>query len=460
MSNIHINIEQLFEIPGAEIYEPDNFEQATGVSTDTRKIKSGEIYFALKGENFDGHDFVKNAVEKGASAVVINEDQLEKFDDTDTVIVTVPDTVKAYGDLAAIYRMSLPTKIIGITGSNGKTTTKEILASLLSLKYKVVKTEANDNNHIGVPKTILSCGNDVDFLVIELGTNHFGEIPYTAVIAKPDFAIITNIGESHIEYLKDRNGVLEEKSALFTETLNGGGRIFVNTDDDLLNSKYGKNPNAVTFGSKSGRMIYEIAGHRADGRPKVKITYGDRTIISGVPLWSDSNVKNLAAAVVVAFECGLTDMDIEKGIASLKPYKGRLNVIEKEDFIVIDDTYNANPASMESALKVLGDINKYENKVVFLGDMFELGEFAVKHHKYLAALILQANVQEVYLAGNLMQHTFEEFSGKDRFVKHFHTSDEMADFATDYNKSNKTILVKGSRGMKMETIVKKLSGEG
>ena len=460
MSNVTLNIDQLFDIPGAVIYDPDKFEVARGVSIDSRTIAKGDVFFALVGENFDGHKFVELAVDKGASAVVINESELVNFDELDSVIITVPDTTIAYGDLARIYRASLKAKVIAITGSNGKTSLKEMLYALLSVKYKVVKTEANNNNHIGVPLTIFSCGAEADYLILEHGTNHFGEIEYTAKISNPDYSVITNIGDSHLEYLENREGVLKEKSALFSSTLENDGKLFVNVEDPLLNERYGKSEFAFTYGMSDADLVCTIMGHRVDGRPKVKLEYGDRVIFTGIPLWGESNVKNLIPAVAIAMKCGLSDLEIEKGIASFVPAKGRLDVKQYENFVVIDDTYNANPASMAAAFEVLKDISAYDEKVVFLGDMFELGSDAVKMHEGLAEPLLRSSVKEVYLIGELMKNSDEKLKSSGVKVKHFSDKNELLNFVENFDKTGKVILVKGSRGMKMEEIVKKLTGEG
>ena len=238
----------MFNLPTSVIYSPDNYKSASGASIDTRTIKRGELFIALKGEHFDGHDFVNEAVKIGANAVVINEEKYSEFENLSVPVITVKDTTIALGDLAEIWREKLTAKIIGITGSSGKTTTKEILASLLSMKYKVNKTVANNNNHIGVPLTILSTNNSHEVLVAELGSNHFGEISYSANILQPDYALITNIGDSHLEFLENRNGVLKEKVSLFEATLSRKGYLFVNNDDKMLKKIFPKYLNRISFG--------------------------------------------------------------------------------------------------------------------------------------------------------------------------------------------------------------------
>ena len=238
-----INLTDIFNLKNSVIYNPDNFKAVSKVSIDSRTIKANSIYVALKGNKFDGHNFVKEAVSKGAIAIIINKNRLTSFDNLNCTIITVPNTTIAYGELAQKFRNKFNGKLISITGSNGKTTTKEILATILSEKFKTNKTLANNNNHIGVPKTIFSIKKGTEVLVLEHGTNHFGEIDYTANIAKPNYAVITNIGDSHLEYLIDTNGVYKEKSSLFNETLSNGGTIFVNTDDAKIKSETKKTKN-------------------------------------------------------------------------------------------------------------------------------------------------------------------------------------------------------------------------
>ena len=228
MKKVQLNIEDLFNIPTAVIYEPDKMKKINYVSIDSRKIKPDTLFIAIKGNHFDGHNFVKDAIKKGASAILINEKRLNHFDNVKVPVVTVKDTELALGEIAKVWRKKLNAKIIGITGSSGKTTVKDMLSEMLSYKYRVNKTEANNNNHIGVPLTILNTNETHQVLIAELGTNHFGEIPYTASILSPDYSLITNIGDSHLEFLKTKNGVWKEKSFLFEETIKNGGKVFLN----------------------------------------------------------------------------------------------------------------------------------------------------------------------------------------------------------------------------------------
>ena len=274
-----MNIEDIFNVPGAVIYEPDKLKSIRYVSIDSRKIKKNTLFVAIKGERFDGHDFVKEAINNGASAVLINGKKLNRFNDVKVPIITVEDTKLALGDIARIWRKKLKAKIIGITGSSGKTTVKNMLAEILSEKYRVNKTEANNNNQIGVPLTILNTNENHQVLVAELGTNHFGEIPYTANILSPDYGLITNIGDSHLEYLKTKKGVWKEKSFLFDETIRNDGKVFLNYDDPIIKAKHSKKGKHISYGF-SGKVdvLGKIKSYTDDGKPVIEINYKKKKI--------------------------------------------------------------------------------------------------------------------------------------------------------------------------------------
>jgi len=451
---IKITIEDLFNLTDSTIYNPDEFKPSSKISTDTRKIKKGSIFFALKGEKFDGHNFVEDAVNKGATTIVINKNKLKNFENVDCTIVAVKDTTSAYGELANIWRKKLNAKVIAITGSNGKTSTKEILATLLEEKFSVSKTLANNNNHIGVPLTIFDTNETNDVLVLELGTNHFGEIAYTAKIAQPDFAMVTNIGASHLEFLKDYEGVANEKLALIDETINRGGKIFLNTDNEILKKRSKNYKEKITFGFK-GNPNYkgEITGYTEDAKTKIKITYAKGEFEVQLPIYGISNAKNFLAAAAIALEIGLTQNQIKKGAAKLTSVDKRLNVKKVKDFILINDTYNANPESMKSAFEFMNLFKGYKNKIAILGDMFELGEKGIEEHKKLAESIKKNKINEIYATGNLIENLISEISGNKILTKHFSRND-LQKFVSEKDFSKSVVLVKGSRGMKMEEFVK------
>lgn len=454
MKKIHLNIEDIFNIPTAVIYNPDMFKSIYHVSINSRNIKKNSLFIAIKGERFDGHDFINEVVKRGASAIVINEKKFKKINDLEIPVITVKDTTLALGEIAKLWRAKLKTKIIGITGSAGKTTTKEILAALLSEKFKVNKTVANNNNHIGVPLTILSTNEKHQVLVAELGTNHFGEIPYSAVIASPDLALITNIGDSHLEYLKNRNGVFKEKSALFNETLKRTGKVFINNDDKIL-KEFGKTVKGkVTFALKE-KADYKaiIKGYDKFAKPQIEIGNKKKSFVATLPLSGEKNVLNFTAAFAIALELGLTNSQIQKAVKKIKSYNKRLEIKNYKTFTLIDDTYNANPDSMKSALEILDKIESRKKKIAVLGDMFELGSESKLKHIALASFINKTNVDEVYSIGKMMKLMNQKLNKKIKVQKHFADREMLKRFLKSLDINNSAILIKGSRGMKMEEFV-------
>jgi UDP-N-acetylmuramoyl-tripeptide--D-alanyl-D-alanine ligase len=451
MGKIKITIKDLFNVPSATIYNPDAFKGVTNVVIDSRKAKKGSLFVAIKGEKFDGHDFVLTAVRNGAEAVVIDEKKLKKFNSLTIPVVTVNNTMKAYGDIAKIWRKKLNAKVICITGSNGKTTVKEMIATLLSEKYKVVKTEANNNNHIGVPLTILSADEKCDILVLELGTNHFGEIEYISDISQPDISIITNIGDSHLEFFKDPAGVFKEKSILFSVTDKCGGTVFINTDDPIIKkgSKFYKNK--ITYGFTGAADIKgKILQYTEDGRTIIKITTRNKTFKTTLPLYGESSAKNFLAATAVALSIGLTIKQIITGTSKFKQVDGRLKVKDLNNNIIIDDSYNSNSASIESAVELVTRIKKYRNKLIILGDIFELGKYSSKIHGELAKIFQPNNNLIVLTIGKKMKVLNKSLTQKKVKSIHFNSRKELSLYLKYANIENSVILIKGSRGMKME----------
>ncbi|MHB1686571.1 MAG: UDP-N-acetylmuramoyl-tripeptide--D-alanyl-D-alanine ligase [Ignavibacteriaceae bacterium] len=461
MKKLNLTLQDFFDLPTAVIYNPDNFKPVTLVSIDSRNISKNSLFVAIKGEKLDGHKFVRDAIKNGASVVVIDKKNYKGFSDLEIPVVTVQDTTKALGDLAKAWRKKLRAKIIGITGSNGKTSTKEILSILLSQKYSVNKTLANHNNHIGVPLTLFSTNQKHDVLVAELGTNHFGEIKYTAAILQPDYALITNIGDSHLEFFKDRKGVLKEKSALFDETASSDGTVIVNNDDKLLKEYCKRFQKKITFSLSdvSSNVKGKISGYLVDGRYVIEVEYKKQKMNFILPVYGESSVKNFIASLAIGLNLGLNENQITDGLKNLKPVDKRLNVEKFKSFILIDDTYNANPESMISAFNLMGKISWYENKIAILGDMFELGADSVKLHKSLAEFIIKNKIDAVYTIGSLMKNLNQSLQKRKIETKHFNDRQTLKKFLSKKDFSYSIILVKGSRGMKMEEFVQTIEAK-
>lgn len=451
MKRVSLNIEDFFELKSAVLYNAEKLKPISQVTIDSRKVPSTSLFVAIKGEKFDGHDFLFEAVKKGASAVLINDDKLNSYDRIKVPIITVKDTTLALGELAGIWRDKLRTKIICITGSAGKTTTKEIIFTLLSGKYNVNKTLGNNNNHIGVPLTLLSTTNKHDFLVLELGTNHFGEIKYTAEITKPDYAVITNIGNSHLEFLKNKKGVLKEKSILFDITQSRNGMLFINNNDPMLANANDGYTNRVTFGFGCNADVKgEISDYTKEGRPIVKIDYKRRKSTYTIPLYGEQSAKNFLAASAISLRIGLSTEEIKKRIARIRAVDKRLNIQRLKDFILINDTYNANPDSMKMSLELLSKIKIYPNHTAILGDMFELGKESRILHEKLLNVVLKNRIDCVYTIGLSMKFLHEKLKTKNINTLHFKERDSLKKFLTQKSFTGSVVLIKGSRGMKME----------
>ncbi len=457
MKKITLTLEDLFNLPTAVIYNPDSFHTIYNVSIDSRNIKKSSLFIAIKGGKFDGHNFIKDAVGKGASALMINKRKLKDLDDFEIPVITVEDTIKALGDLAKVWRNKFEGKVIGITGSNGKTSTKEILAVLLSEKFKINKTIANNNNHIGVPLTILSTTEKHTALICELGTNHFGEIEYTSNILKPDYALITNIGNSHIEFLKNKKGVLKEKKALFESTVSNNGILFINNDDVFLRNIFSKYPKRITYGfDDNSNVTAQILGYDEKGKAEIKIRSNKKTIKNILPVYGEANAKNYLASTAVALKLGLTKAQILNGTKKLSSVEKRLTVKKLKNIFLIDDSYNANPESMKYSLELLGRIKLYKKKIAVLGDMFELGIESKKLHESLVKEIKKNKIDAVYTIGNAMKYLDNRLSAAKIDHKHFNSREKLKNILKKDLLQNSTVLVKGSRGMKMEEFVKSI----
>ena len=418
------------------------FLNSTGVSTDTRSIKSGTIFFALKGDNFNANKFAADAIELGALFSVVDE---EPETENDKLIV-VDNVLEALQDLAHFHRKYLDIPIIAITGSNGKTTSKELISSVLSEQFTVFATKGNFNNHIGVPLTLLEMDNSTNIGVVEMGANHIGEIRKLCEIAAPDYGYITNFGKAHLEGFGSLQGVIRGKSELYDYLISNSGLVFINADDSKQ-LKQIKDYNNIFKFSKSKNSDLEIS--MQSKTPFVKINFLDQEIQS--QLIGVYNFSNIAAAISIGHYFELDFLKIKKGIESYQSKNNRSQIIKQKSNTIILDAYNANPTSMNAALDNFS-LMKGDNKIVILGDMFELGDESFNEHKAVIDLVNSLNFSFTYYVG---QH----------FIKHKYLSESVFFFDnTDVLKrhfqslsiSNSVILVKGSRGMSLEVLLKYL----
>jgi len=435
-----------------EVLKEGKTTQFNRVSIDSRKVCAGDIFFALVGENFDGHSYIDMAIKSGAHLCIVHKKNLNLSGyDEDVSIIYVEDTRTALLDLAEHYREKLKLKVIGITGSTGKTSTKDLVAAALSEKYKVFKTKGNFNNEVGLPLMVFSLDNSYDVAILEMGMSSLGEIEKLAKVAKPDIGIITNIGLSHIENLKTRDNILKAKMEI-TSFFNEKNVLIINGDNDMLHNLQGQDYKIIKMGLEND---YNFVGSRIiidnDHIKFNVIENGKETESSievGVP--GKHNVLNSLLAIAVARELGLTYDEISIGIRKLEFTSMRLDIINCGNYIIINDAYNASPDSMEAALEVL---KNYEGKrkIAVLGTMKELGNEAYNSHERVGSYAKKCNVDLLLTAGEFNE-AFKSGFGDENLVS-FHTGEELLDFLSTTIKDGDVILVKASRTMKFEHIV-------
>ena len=416
------------------------------ISINSKKIKKDDIFIAIKGLNFDGHDYINEAFKNGAIAAIISdEEKISK----NTILVN--DTKKSLADIASLILMKFKPFIIGITGSNGKTTTKELIKSILDSNYgtnKILATQANYNNDIGLPLTIFNLNSEHSHIVLEIGMNHPKEISYLANIAPPNFAVITNIGEAHIENFKNREAIANEKKDIL-RNLKAEGIAILPKDSEFFNFlvKDLKNIKVLSFGMrKDADISCELLNHK---KILIKTPKYDLEIKS--KLLGHNNISNILAAVTCAYQLKINPTIIKEGIENITPIPSRLELKEgKKRADIIDDTYNANPSSFLSAIEVLNEFPG--KKILVIGDMAELGKNSRIYHQELSRSIKETKIDITLGLGKytkeiitLLGRNNTWFRSKDDLVKHLYSC-----------MKGSTILVKGSRSMKMEEIVKKL----
>ena len=454
-----ISISDIKKLKGVELINPNLFRKISDVSIDSRKLKEGDLFFAIKGENFDGHNFVDEVISKGASAVVIEKKYLEKFKDKNYPLVVVEDTTKALGELARIYRDKFNVKVIGLTGSNGKTTTKEMIAEVLSTKFKTLKTEGNLNNNFGVSLNLFRLQKSHQVAVIEMGINHFGEMKTLCEIANPDFGIITNIGTAHIEFLKNREGIAEEKGKLFKYLKEKNGFGFINSDEELIKQQARGFKKKLTFGFNSKADVRgKVLSLNNLAQPVLRVTYRNKSVVINLPTFGIHTAQNALCAAAVGLKFGVSLRKIKSALESFKSYDKRMQVIDLDGYTIINDAYNANPDSMRMAIQTMKLMNGYFQKLAVLGDMLELGEYSEKYHRELAHYLKENGIQKVFFFGELTKSSFEEALKLELDAKHFDDKKQIADEIKNTLPEGSLILLKGSRKMKMEEIIDYLKG--
>lgn len=450
-----MTLEQIAAACGGIYYgtQEDSRQNISSITTDSRQAKAGCLFVAVKGERVDGHDFIPAVYEQGACCV-ISEQTLAAGQQP---YILVESSLQAIKDVAEYYRSRLDIKVVGVTGSVGKTSTKEAIASVLAEKYNVLKTYGNFNNELGLPLTIFRLRDEHQIAVLEMGISDFGEMHRLSKIARPDICVITNIGQCHLEFLKDRDGVLRAKSEIF-DYMAADGSIILNGEDDKLaavNEVKGIKP--IFFGTGTTADVYadEIV-HQGLKGIECRIHVGAESFTVLIPIPGYHMVLNALAAVSVGRALGLNISQMQAGIEKLEPLGGRFHIIETGSMTIIDDCYNANPVSMKASLDILKDAD--HRKVAILGDMFELGEEAEAYHEMIGVYAAEKQIDLLICVGEISRHMAEAArrAGGCSDVRQFITLDELLTELPGILQQDDTILVKASHGMNFAKVVEQL----
>jgi len=446
-----LTINKIVEVTNGKLILPSNYElnneEATSFVIDSRIVQDGSIFIASKGNNVDSHQYVNEVFEKGALACIV-EDVIE---DTKGPLIKVENSFDALRKLAAYYRELLSCRVVGITGSVGKTSTKDSIAEVLSTAFKVHKTKANLNNEIGLPLTVLETPIDIEVLVLEMGVDHFGDMDIIGPIAKPDVCVITNIGDCHLEYLESRDGVFKEKIKIFNY-MNKNGVAVLNGDDPKLKTikkVYGKDP--LRYG-KNDNNDFKLDSYESNGYEGsvIKVSAKGQVYAIQTSLPGEHMIYNVLSAITIGNVFGLEVKQISEGLSKLQASLGRGRVLRHNNMRIVDDTYNASPASVKGALELLGESET--RKVAILGDMFELGENAANMHREIGEKCKQCGVDLVIYNGDLMKNAYDVT--KDSIESHWYpTHEALFEEIGKLLLPEDTVLIKASHGMRFDKIV-------
>ncbi len=423
----------------------------TGVDTDSRAIQEGSLFIPLVGERFDGHAYINTALDSGAAGCLTARDR-EGYQDG-KFYIKVANTQKALWDLARFYRRRFSIPFIAVTGSVGKTTTKDMLAAVLGMKYKVLKTDGNFNNTIGLPLTVLRLNNTHEICVLEMGMNQPGEIEALSSIAEPDVAVITNIGDAHIENLGSRENILKAKCEVFNH-MGPDGFAVLNGDDSLLTTLRGTLPCKTVFCGMGDGTDYQAPEVQSDQKNRIlcKVKTPREEYDLEIPAMGSHMIYPALMAAAVGDHFGLTKDEIAQGVLRFAPTKMRMNILERKNGVtILNDTYNANPQSMRAAIEVL-DTYKNERKIAVLGDMFELGSLAPMLHAGIGDCLNRSGIDCLVAVGELAKYIYDAASCVPE-RHHCSTKEEAKTVLETLVHESETVLVKASRGMGMEEIV-------
>ena len=453
----NMSLERIANACGGIYYGSEQLRnrEITGITTDSRQVTDGCLFIAVKGERVDGHDFIASVFAHGALCA-LSEKELEH---PAGAYILVKSSLQAVKEIAEYYRQQLNLQVVGITGSVGKTSTKEMIAAILAENYQVLKTIGNFNNELGLPLTIFRLREEHEVAVLEMGISDFGEMHRLSKVARPDVCVITNIGQCHLEFLKDRDGVLRAKSEIF-DYLKEGGKIILNGDDDkLAEIAEVKGSRPVFFGVAKTQGIYadHIVPKGFQGI-ECEIHVGAESFVVQIPIPGHHMVLNALAGTAVGISMGLTLAQIKAGIEKLESLAGRFHIMKKGEMTIVDDCYNANPVSMKASLDILKEAD--QRKVAILGDMFELGEHTAKFHALVGTHAAENQIDLLICTGEQSRDMAQAAiaAGGCKEVLWFPTLAALLDGLPELIQDNDTILVKASHGMHFEKVVEKLRG--
>lgn len=423
-----MNIPQIYEV----------FKKSTGISTDTRNVNKGQIFLALKGASFDGNQYADYALDQGASHVIVDDPKVVK----DERYILVMDALHTLQKLANYHRNQFDIPVFSLTGTNGKTTTKELIVAVLEQKYKVSSTKGNFNNHIGVPLTLLDIDETAEIAIVEMGANKVGDIRELCSIGNPTVGLITNVGQAHLEGFGSFEGVVKTKTEIYDFLINNDRPLFYNAQEEILKGNAQRSKKAIAFQLEDNKWEVDLKDQEG-----VTVQKGDVSIKT--QLTGSYNAQNIAAAIALGEYFDVPMESIKKGLEGYFPTNNRSQVMKKGSNLLILDAYNANPTSMKAAIENLA--SKSGNKLAVLGDMFELGQYSEDAHKAVIDQLKKEGIS-AYLVG-------EEFSKQkdtDQSQSYFKTTEDLKVFLEDNKIENATVLVKGSRGIALEKVLEVL----
>ena len=453
-----LSVKDLLQATNGNLISGNELDEINNIAIDSRKAKLGDVFIAIIGENLDGHKFMQSALDNGCKTFIKNRSNSIKFESSDINLIEVDDTTIALGDIAKYYKEKFVIPYIGVTGSVGKTTTKDMIYAAISNNFDTLKNEGNFNNHIGVPLTLFNLNKKHECAIIEMGMSNFNEIEYLANIVNPKIGVISNIGLSHIENLGSQDGILKAKLEI-TTNFDENNILILNGDDEYLSKvcKEDCNYNLKTFGFNSNNDVYCTEYIMSEDSINFKCIIDGKEEAIFIPTVGKHNIYNAMAAILVGLTLGMELEDIKLGLRGFTASKMRLDIFKKNDLTIINDAYNASPDSMKAALDILGRYEK--RRVAILGDMFEMGEHSEYGHRLVGESSIN-NVDILITIGDMSKfigYEAKKLGLDNNNIHHFENKELAIESLNNLINKDDVVLVKASRGMKLEQIVEYLS---